>query len=90
MLKLRSKLFPLVIQILNACSFTTKTSFNLAHWISRLFTWLSYYRLELISKALPTDTNNCHLNTVNVIVCLVNIVIPAMVWELNMKEEYMA
>jgi hypothetical protein len=64
-------------QILNACSFTLDTTFNLAHWVFA-FSYLALsYRLELISKNLPEDTHNCRLNAVNVIVCLINVAIPA-------------
>ena len=74
-------------QILEACNFTLSTTFNLAHWVFA-FSYLALsYRLELISKNLPEDTHNRRLNTVNVIVCLVNVAIPAMVWVFNMKEE---
>jgi hypothetical protein len=48
------------------------------------------YRLELISKNLPEDTHNRRLNTANIIVCLINVAIPAMYWEFRMKEEYKA
>ncbi len=45
------------------------------------------YRLELISKNLPANTHNYRLNTVNVIVCLINVAIPAIVWVFNIKKE---
>jgi hypothetical protein len=48
------------------------------------------YRLELISKNLPEYTHNRRLNTVNVIVCLLNVAIPAMVWIFVIKEELKA
>jgi hypothetical protein len=70
--------------------FTTNTTFNLAHWVFA-FSYLALsYRLELISKSLPEDTHNCRLNTVNLVVCLVNVAIPAIYWVFNMKEEYKA
>jgi hypothetical protein len=37
------------------------------------------YRLELISKELPEYTHNFRLNMVNIIVCLLNVAIPAIV-----------
>ena len=70
--------------------FTTKITFNLAHWIFA-FSYLALsYRLELISKDLPENTHNRRLNTVNVIVCLVNVAIQAMIWVFDMKEEWKA
>jgi hypothetical protein len=48
------------------------------------------YRLELISKNLPENTHNCRLNTVNVIVCLANVAIPAIYWVFDIKDEYNA
>ncbi len=77
-------------QILEALIFTANTTFNLAHWVFA-FSYLALsYRLELISKNLPEDTHNRRLNTVNVIVCLINVTIPAIVWVLSMKDEYKA
>ncbi len=84
------KYVQLKLQILNACYFTSNTSFNLAHWVFA-FSYLALsYRLELISKGLPENTHNCRLNTVNAIVCLFNLAIPAMYWVFYMKEEYKA
>ncbi len=48
------------------------------------------YRLELISKNLPEHTHNCRLNTVNVIVCLINVAIQATYWVFDIREEYKA
>jgi hypothetical protein len=77
-------------QILQACVFTTNTTFNLAHWVFA-FSYLALsYRLELISKNLREDTHNRRLNTVNVIVCLINVAITAIVWVLWIEEEYKA
>jgi hypothetical protein len=70
--------------------FTTNTTFNLAHWVFAFSYWALSYRLELISKNLPQDTHNCRLNTLNVIVCIINVAIPAMIWVFNMKVEYKA
>ena len=84
------KYVQLKLQILNACNFTGNTTYNLAHWVFA-FSYLALsYRLELISKGLPENTHNCRLNTVNAIVCLVNVAIPAMVWVFDMKYEYKA
>jgi hypothetical protein len=77
-------------QILQACDFTVNTTFNLAHWVFA-FSYLALsYRLELISKSLPGVTHNRRLNTVNFIVCLFNVAIPAIVWVLWIEEEYKA
>ena len=84
------KYVQLTLQILQACNFTANTTFNLAHWVFA-FSYLALsYRLELISKNLPGDTHNCRLNTVNVIVCLVNVAIPAIEWVFGINEEYKA
>ena len=59
---------------------TTNTTFNLAHWVFA-FSYLALsYRLQLIAKGLPENTYNCHLNTANFLVCLLNVAIPAIVW----------
>ena len=62
----------------------------MAHWVFA-FSYLALsYRLELISKDLPEDTHNRRLNTVNVIVCLFNVAIPAIYWVFNMKDKVKA
>jgi len=67
-------------QIICACAFTSNTTFNLAHWLFA-FSYLTLsYQLELISKELPVRKYSCPLNTVNAIVCLVNVAIQAVVW----------
>ena len=77
-------------QILRACNFTANTTFNLAHWVFA-FSYLALsYRIELISKNLPQNSHNRRLKTVNLIVCLINVAIPAIVWVFNRQEEYKA
>ena len=46
--------------------------------------------MELKIKGLPEDAHKCRLNTVNIIVCLFNVAVPAMVWIFYIKEEYKA
>ena len=70
--------------------FTFNTTFNLAHWVFAFSYLVLSYRLELISKDLAENTHNRRLNTVNVIVCLVNVAIQAMIWVFDMKEEWKA
>jgi hypothetical protein len=77
-------------QILQACAFIANTTFNLAHWVFAFSYWALSYRLELISKNVPEDIHNRRLNTVNVIVCLINVAIPAINWVFIMKKEYKA
>jgi hypothetical protein len=46
--------------------------------------------MELTAKKLPEDTFNCFINTVNILVCVFNVVLPAIVWIYYVKEEYKA
>ena len=46
--------------------------------------------MELTEKKLPEDTYNCCLNAVNILVCVFNVVLPAIVWIYYVKEEYKA
>ena len=70
-----------------ACNFTIETTFNLAHWFFA-FSYLALsYRMELTAKKLPADTYNCRLNTLNILVCLFNVILPAIVWIYTAKEE---
>ena len=80
----------LVNKILGGCFFFADTTFNLAHWFFA-FSYLALsFRLELTSKALPGNTHNCSLNTVNITVCVFNVAIPAMVWGFDMKHNLKA
>ena len=76
------------MQILQACEFTSFTTFDLAHWFFAFSYLVLSYRIELTAKKLPLDIYNCLLNTVNIIVCLFNVVVPAIVWIYNMKGEF--
>jgi hypothetical protein len=67
-------------QILQACTFIATTAFNLAHWFFAFSYLVISYRVELTAKGLPDDTYNCRLNAVNTLVCLLNVVVPAICW----------
>jgi hypothetical protein len=43
--------------------------------------------MELTAVKLPADTHNCRLNTLNIVVCLFNVIVPAIVWIYEAKEE---
>jgi hypothetical protein len=63
------------------------TTFNLAHWLFA-FSYLALsYRMELTAKNLPADTHNCRLNTVNILVCLFNVIVTAIYWINSVKGE---
>ncbi len=80
----------LYFQMAQACNFTSNTAFNLAHWFFA-FSYLALsYRLELIAKKLPEDTHNCRLNTVNIVVCLLNVAVTAIIWIYTIKGDYKA
>ena len=79
--------YDLAVQILQACDFTRITTFNLAHWFFA-FSYLTLsYRMELTAKKMPADTHNCRLNTVNILVCLFNVIVTAIYWIYSVKEE---
>ena len=81
------KHFRHALWITQACTFTTTTAFNLAHWILAFSYFALSHRLELIAKGLPESTHNCRLNTFNVVVCLFNVAVPAIAWAYQMKGE---
>ena len=68
-----------------ACYFTIVTTFNLAHWLFAFSYLVLSYRMELKIKGLPEDTHNCHLNTVNIVVCLLNVALPLISWIYYMR-----
>jgi hypothetical protein len=71
--------------MIQAFEFTSFTTFNLAHWFFAFSYMVLSYRIELTAKKLPADTYNCRLNTVNALVCLFNVVVPAIVWIYDIK-----
>ncbi len=71
-----------------ASYFTANTTFNLAHWLFAFSYLVLSYRMELKIKGQPEDTHNCRLNMVNIIVCLFNVAIPAIIWIYFMKDQY--
>ncbi len=86
----KSDLPDLVYQITLACGITSYMTFNLAHWFFA-FSYLALsYRIELTAKNLSLDTYNCRLSTVNIFVCLFNVVVPAIIWIYSAKGEYKA
>jgi len=67
-------------QVINGCWFICNLSFNLAHWVFA-FNYLALsYRLKLASEGLPEDKYNRQLNTVNAVVCLINVAASAVDW----------
>ena len=65
-------------------------TFNLAHWVLAFTYLVLSYRMELTTKKLPADTHNCRLNTVNILFCLFNVIMPAIYWICFAKGEYKA
>jgi hypothetical protein len=45
------------------------------------------FRIKLTAQGLPEDTYNCRLRTVNILACVFNVAIPAIVWIYNMINE---
>ena len=46
--------------------------------------------MELTAAKLPADTHNCRLNTLNILVCLFNVIVPAIYWIYFAIGEYKA
>ena len=79
--------YDLANNILQACDFTLNTTFNLAHWFFAFSYLVLSYRMELTAKKMPEDTHNCSLNTLNILVCLFNVIVPVIVWIYDDKGE---
>jgi hypothetical protein len=79
--------YDLAVQILQACFFTVNTTFNLAHWFFAFSYLILSYQMELTAKKLPADTQNCRLNTLNILFCLFNVIMPAINWIYTVKGE---
>ncbi len=73
-------------ELLQAFNFTSITKFNLAHWMFAFSYLVLSYRLELLAKGLPEDNYNCRFKTFNILVCLFNMGIPAVVWVYSVGE----
>jgi hypothetical protein len=79
--------YDLAVMMLQACGFTSNTTFNLAYWLFA-FSYLALsYRMELTAKKLPEDTHNCRLNTVNILVCLLNVIVTVIYWICDVKQD---
>ncbi len=77
----------LFYQILNAFQFISYYTFNLAHWLFAFSYLVLSFRIELTTKDLPENTYNFRLQAANILVCLFNAVITALVWVYSVKEE---
>ena len=75
----------LMRQILFTCNFTSNMTFNLAHWVFAFCYLALSYRMELSKKNMPEYSYNYRLNTINILGCLFNIIIPAFVWAFQIK-----
>ncbi len=60
----------------------------MAHWFFAFSYLVLSYRIELTVKKLPKNNHNCWLNTVNIIVCLFNVALPAIVWIYYARKQY--
>jgi len=77
----------LPIQLIQGAYFIAFTTFNLAHWLFA-FSYLALsFKIELFKNQLPEDTHKCRLNLANILVCILNVLIPAVVWGSNVKKE---
>ena len=65
-----------------ATEFLHIASFNLAHWLFAFNYWALSWRVELTKNRMPPDTYNCRLNTINIVMSLINVMIPAIDWVL--------
>ena len=74
------KNYDLAVQVLLSFSFTTNTTFNLAHWVFAFSYLVLSYQIELTAKNSPKDTYSRRLNIINFLVCLLNVVVTAIYW----------
>ena len=63
--------------------FLNTAAFNLAHWLFAYHYWAMSWRVELIKNGLTPDTYNCRLKAVNIVVSLINVLVPAIKWLLD-------
>ncbi len=82
--------YDLVYQTINACEFIKFSTFNLAHWVFAFSYLVLSYRIELMANKLPEEIYKWRLNAVNIIACLFNVALPAIVWIFSTKGEYKA
>ena len=72
----------LYLQAINATEFLNTAAFNLAHWLFAYNYWALSWRVELIKNRMSPDIYNCRLNTINIVVSLITVLIPAIDWVL--------
>jgi len=73
--------------ILQTCNYATNTAFSLAHWLFAFSYFVLSQQMELTANNLPLDTYDCRLNTLNIVVCVFNVVVPAISWIYYAHEE---
>jgi len=66
--------------IIAVFGFAATTTMNLAYWFFALSYLAISYTIEDIIKKKTKSTYYYHLNTLNIIVCLFNVIVPTVVW----------
>jgi hypothetical protein len=67
-------------QSADATWFLNIATFNLAHWLFAFNYWALSWRIELIKNQISPDIYNSRLNTLNIAVSMINVLMPAIDW----------
>jgi len=74
--------FKAIGQIVVAAFFFFNAAFNEAHWLLAYNYWVLSFRVELIKNAISPNAYNFRFNALNIVVSLINVMMPAMQWVL--------
>lgn len=74
--------------MLQACYFTSSTTFNLAHWFFAFSYLVLSYEIEITKEKLPKETFSCRLNALNFLVCMFTLSVQAIIWVFAVKKKY--
>jgi hypothetical protein len=77
----------LAIKTLEASFYIAEVAFNLAYWFFVFSYLVLSYRIEPITNNLPKDTYNFRLNSFNILVILLNVVMRAIFFIYILKGE---
>jgi len=77
----------LYIQVQLGASFLSVAAFNEAHWLFAYNYWVLSWRIDLIRKRMSPDIYYCRFTTVNILMSLIILLLPAVDWVLQANQK---
>jgi hypothetical protein len=74
--------------VINGSSFLSKSTFFLSHWLLAFNLFALATRVGLAKRQISPDFYDCRLKTANIVVSLINVLLPAADWVMWSHTEY--